>query len=158
MIEFDIWGNLTYYEDKILDGVWYRQTFFEKDLIKYEDFQGNYWTPEFGEFIFYNISLSENFVFGSSFFTKKIFDMNIIISEGFNWFPIAGSVMGTTIGRDLVSVQPMSTPTSNLLYLDYTYHKSKEKWYQKIKSKFYLVMSKISRIFVSNKLKIIYYE
>jgi len=48
MLEFDIWDNLTYLKD---GNIWYKQTFFENELLKYEDYLGNYWTPEFGEYL-----------------------------------------------------------------------------------------------------------
>ena len=47
MLEFDIWDHLTYLKD---GDIWYKQTFFENELLKYEDYLGNYQTPEFGEY------------------------------------------------------------------------------------------------------------
>jgi len=56
MLEFDIWDNLTYFKND--DGVWFKQTFFEDELLKYEDSKGNYWAKEFGDFPYKRVVLS----------------------------------------------------------------------------------------------------
>jgi hypothetical protein len=63
-----------------------------------------------------------------------------------NVFPLVQAVASRTIGMDLVSVQPMSGPRVELLYLDYVY--KQETRYQKIKNKVIRFFKNIySRIF-----------
>ena len=46
-IQLDIWGNIT---DYIFNDKWYRQTFIENKLVRYKDYQGNYWDTNLGYF------------------------------------------------------------------------------------------------------------
>jgi hypothetical protein len=60
-------------------------------------------------------------------------------------FPVIQSVAARTISQDLVSVQPMSAPTGDLLYLDYVY--SKESMFEKVIKFFQNIYKRIFGIF-----------
>jgi len=158
-LEFDIWDNVSYI--KTSDS-WYKQTFFEDEIVKYEDSLGNYWVKEFGEFPFLMVKFdfSQGIDDDDRATTTLSFDVinkEICYSFSHLLFVSSPRIRNTLptplISSDLISIQPMSTPTANIHYFDVSY--GKETWFQKIKNKFYLVMSKIYRIFVPDKLKTI---
>lgn len=56
-LQTDIWGNITYYRDIYIKNIWFKQSYYEDKLIRYEDYQGNYWTTEFGDFPYSTLDL-----------------------------------------------------------------------------------------------------
>lgn len=61
ILELDIWENVTKFKDN--NGFWVKQSFIENEIIKYEDSDGNYWTPEITkEFPFYLYKLDYKFL------------------------------------------------------------------------------------------------
>ena len=157
-LEFDIWNNVTYL---VNDDVWYKQSFTGDEIIKYEDSMGNYWTKEFGGFPYLLVTFYEverkNILHPPSNSSTLIceytdteikyhFKLSFIIYPN---TPTSGSQL---ISNHLVEVQPMSAPNMNLFYMDSNY--KKETWFQKIKKKINLDISKIYRIFVPDNLKI----
>jgi hypothetical protein len=60
-------------------------------------------------------------------------------------FPVIQQVAARTISLDLISVQPMSAPTGDLLYLDYVY--SKESTFEKVIKFFQNIYKRIFGLF-----------
>jgi len=60
-------------------------------------------------------------------------------------FPVIQQVAARTISQDLISVQPMSAPTGDLLYLDYVY--SKESTFEKVIKFFQNIYKRIFGLF-----------
>ena len=59
MLEIDIWNNVTYIK---INDIWYKQSFVENEIIKYEDSMGNYWTKEFGKFPYHIIKVEFHYI------------------------------------------------------------------------------------------------
>lgn len=128
MVKLDIWNNLTYFQSK---DIWFKQTFFENELLEYEDSNGNYWNLEFGAFPFSKIKF---FLLDSSWIDSPIYhpilkyvddkleitltssilgiNPNSFIDTGYVWAPYIPLILEPTIHDDTITALGMALMTS----------------------------------------------